>query len=78
MDGQFRLTVAVTDVGRVSTVLTEAASGEEYVMHRIPGTNGAFVGRVKEEYEMILQTISEQCFERMYSKAISQNRSFNM
>ena len=32
-------------------------------MHRIPGANGAFVGRVKEEYEMILQTISEQCFE---------------
>ena len=63
MDGQFHLMVSVANTGKVSTVLTETASGEEYILHRIPGAKGAFVGRIKEEYEMILQTISEQCFE---------------
>ena len=63
MDGQFRLVVSVTDVGKISTVLQEAAFGEEYILHRMPGANGAFAGRVKEEYELISQTISEQCFE---------------
>lgn len=63
MDEQFRLMVSLSDTGPVNTVLTETASGEEYVLHRIPGASGAFVGRVKEEYEAVLQTISEQCFE---------------
>lgn len=63
VDGQFRLTVSLSDVGAVSTVLTEAVSGEEYVLHRVPGASGAFVGKVREEYEAVLQTISEKCFE---------------
>lgn len=63
IDEQFRLAVSVSSTGVVSTVLTEAASGEEYVLHRIPEASGAFVSRVKEEYETILQTILEKCFE---------------
>lgn len=63
MDGQFQLMVSLSDTGAINTVLTETASGEEYVLHRIPGASGAFVGRVKEEYETVLQTISEKCFD---------------
>lgn len=63
MDRQFRLMVSISNTGAVSTVLMETASGDEYILHRVPGAGGAFVGRVKEEYETILQTISETCFE---------------
>lgn len=63
MDGQFTMTVSIAETGEVSTVLREFDSEDEYILHRIQGTTGAFVGRVKEEYETILRAIAEQCFE---------------
>ena len=36
---------------------------ENYVLHRIPDATGAFVGKVRGEYESVLATIAEACFE---------------
>lgn len=63
MDGQFTMTVSIAETGEVSTMLREFDSEDEYILHRIPGATGAFVGRVKEEHETILRAIAEQCFE---------------
>lgn len=62
-DGQMQLTVKITANGEVTTQMIDCATGEEYVLHRVPGAAGAFVGRIKAEYEAVLQKISEECFE---------------
>lgn len=60
---QFELTVTVT-AETVETQIIDTAAGEEYVLHRVPDAGGTFVGQIKEEYEAILRSISENCFER--------------
>lgn len=62
-DGQFLLTITVKENGQLSTEVTDVLSGEGYVLHRVPGAQGAFVGRLREEYENILQSVSDACFE---------------
>jgi len=62
-DGQLELTVTVAPSGAVTTLLLDQSSGEEYVLHRIPGAAGAFVGRVREEYEGALEQIARECFD---------------
>ena len=61
--GQFKMTLAVTREGKVSTEVTDASSGERYVLHNISGAVGEFVGMVREEYERVLAAIAEACFE---------------
>lgn len=62
LDGQFTMTVTVKDDG-VDTELTDNASGEAYVLHRVPGACGAFVGMVKQAHTQVLKELSETCFE---------------
>ena len=70
---RFELTVSVAPADedssaggacQVSTVLMDAASHEEYTLHRVPGAAGAFVGAVRDAYEAALLDIAEQCSER--------------
>lgn len=61
--GQMKLTVAVSQDKRTYTEVIDNSSGEEYVLHRVPSASGAFVGKVKTEYESILEEISSKCFE---------------
>ena len=66
LGGQFALTVTVSSEGgvsRVSADVIEATSGESYVLHRISGATGAFVGQIREEYERVLARVAEACFE---------------
>lgn len=63
VDGQMTLTVAVSPEGGVRTAVTDTANGEEYVLHLVSGAVGAFVGRVKAEYEAVLEDISARCFD---------------
>ncbi len=62
LDGQFRLDVYVDEAGGVRTRLSETASGEEYVLHRVPGAGGAFVSGVRAAYEAVLRAVAGQCF----------------
>ena len=63
LDGQFLMTIDVTQSGAVSTKVVDIASEEEYVLHRAPGACGVFVGMVRDAYETVLQDISKQCFD---------------
>ena len=63
LDGQFAMTVTVSGEGVVSADVLETDTGESYVLHRVPGATGAFVGQVREEYERVLARIAEACFE---------------
>lgn len=60
-DGQFTILVTVED-GIPSAKVLDDASGEEYTLHLVEGASGEFVGRVRREYEEVLQDIAKQCF----------------
>lgn len=62
-DGQLKMAVTVSKDGRCGTAVTDNSSGDEYVLHLVPGAAGAFVGRVKAEYEALLETIAATCFD---------------
>lgn len=61
--GRFEMTVRISGAGIINTDLTDRLSGETYILHLIPGTGGSFINRVREEYEHILTSITETCFD---------------
>lgn len=63
VNGHMSMTVTVWFDGRLSTEVTDKSTDEEYVLHRVPDAQGAFVGQVKAEYEAILDEIITTCFE---------------
>lgn len=63
LDGQFEMTVVVTKEGEVSAEVTDSSSKERYLLHRVAGATGLFVGKVREEYRSVLVAIADACFE---------------
>lgn len=62
LEGQLCMRVYISADGEVHTKVIDSASGEEYILHQVPGASGAFVGWVKEAYQQILQEIADKCF----------------
>ena len=62
-DGQMRLDLTVESDGTVTTAVTDVATDEEYVLHLVPEASGAFVGRVRAEYQAVLDELCERCFD---------------
>ena len=63
LDGQMKLTVSVSQDGTLRTEMTDCATGEAYILHRVPEATGAFVGQVRTEYEAVLEEIVANCFD---------------
>ncbi len=63
LDGEFVLSVFVTESGDVSTKVVDKSSGDEYFLHLLKDSVGEFVGRVREEFEATLNEICKSCFE---------------
>ncbi len=63
VNNQFEMTVTVTKTGAVSTDVIDVLSTEPYVLHRVSGATGAFVGAVRAEYQDVLVAIATACFE---------------
>lgn len=63
VDGLFTLSVVVDEMGSVRTQLVDRASGGEYVQHLVPAAAGAFVGRVRREFDDLLDRINAACFD---------------
>ncbi|MBE6030178.1 MAG: hypothetical protein E7225_01085 [Clostridiales bacterium] len=40
----------------------DASSDDEYIMHKIPGATGTFVGQIREEASAVMSDILEKCF----------------
>ena len=68
MNGDFDLCVEINSAGKVDTRLTEAETGEEYVLYKTEAT-GVFVGQVRAEIASVLREISEECFDQAIFKA---------
>lgn len=63
LDNQFNLEVCISDNGDVQTKMMDVSMNEEYILHKIQGAHGSFVGRIKEEYDRVLSDIANQCFD---------------
>ena len=62
-DNQFKMTVKIDGSGNVETELFDLAAEEGYTLHLVVEANGEFVGRVRSEYEKVLNDIAENCFD---------------
>ena len=60
---EFTMTVSITEQGEISTMVTDPALNEPYVLHLADNAAGSFVGGVKYEYEQVLTDIADKCFE---------------
>ena len=63
VDGQFRLTVTLDNVGEITTELYDIQAEDIYTLHLVEGAVGAFVGRVRAEYQQALHGIEQNCFD---------------
>ena len=62
--GALVCTVTVNASGAVKETTTDAATGDEYVQHRVAGASGKFVGSVRCEIMALMKRIADSCFER--------------
>ena len=73
-DGNMKLKIAVKTDGRILTEIIDSGSEEEYVLHLVPNSQGEFVGRVRTEYEAVINEISEKCYETEIFKQAQSKR----
>lgn len=62
-ENQFKMTVKIDESGEVQTELFDLAAEETYTLHLVAEASGEFVGRVRSEYEHVLQNIAENCLD---------------
>lgn len=63
INGQMSMTVRIDGNSKIYTEVIDKSTDEEYVLHRVSGASGSFVGQVKSEYEAILEEICAKCFD---------------
>ena len=63
IDGQFRLSVVVDGNGEIATELYDTTAEDIYTLHLVEGAVGAYVGRVRAEYEQVLRDIENGCYD---------------
>lgn len=62
-DGQFLLKITISIDGNLKTKVTDKNSGDVYTLHLVEAAEGEFVGKIRDEYNTILDSIIESCFE---------------
>lgn len=64
-DGEFEMFMYIEegfDKMCISSTVIDISTGEEYVLHEIPGAHGNFLGNIRAEVERITRRILEECF----------------
>ena len=60
---ELELIIQISLSGELSAKVLDAYSEEPYTLHLAEGTAGSFVGTVKSQYEEIMLSLAEQCYE---------------
>lgn len=58
----FEMIVKITEDGIVSAEVIDTDLNEPYTLHLASGAVGEFVGKIKDDYESVLNDIAEKCF----------------
>ncbi len=61
LDGEFRASLSVDREGRLTGVVTDNMTGEEYFQLRVEGLDGSYVNSVRAAYEELLQSVANDC-----------------
>ncbi|MBE6572282.1 MAG: hypothetical protein E7656_08560 [Ruminococcaceae bacterium] len=61
--GQLKLVITFRKGTELFCQIFDTDFGDEYILHKIPDAEGAFVGQVREEYEKIISDLLEKCFD---------------
>ena len=61
-DNQFLLTVEIEPPNKYKTKMKEIETNEIYTLH-LTDSEGTFVGKIRDEYEHILNGIAQNCFD---------------
>ncbi len=64
VQGQFELTIVVVNEKVFNTRLIEIETGELYTLHLVDGAVGNFVGKIKDEYNEVINQIIQKCCEK--------------
>lgn len=63
LDNGFKFIVEIAENGKAKTKTLDLTSNEVYTLHLSAAAAGLFVGKIREEYENILNLIAEKCFD---------------
>lgn len=63
MNGDFCLTVKISGKNTIETELREVETGEIYTLHLVDGAAGKYIGKVRSQYEAVMEKIAQECFE---------------
>ena len=74
LDGDFRAVIQVDKKGKVRSIVYDLMAEEEYVQVRNEQYNGAYVGKVREEYVKILQKVADNCCTELLFEEDQANR----
>ncbi len=64
LDGLLIMQVKILKNNFLKTKIIDSATKEEYTLHQNSDATGQFVGKVRQEYDLILKDIKEKCFEK--------------
>ena len=59
-NNQFELLIEITSDEKIKTKTIETSTQDEYILHLTDAT-GEFVGKVRSEYEKVLQDVKKIC-----------------
>lgn len=63
VEDQFSMIVTVSASEKISAKVIDKSTNEEYVLHNMPNAAGSFVGKVRDDYDKVIQNIFEKCYE---------------
>ncbi len=63
VNGDFCLSIKITNLNEIKTELLEKETNEVYTLHFVKSAEGDFVGQIREEYNKILEDITSKCFD---------------
>ena len=74
VNGQFRVEITVGKTKKVSVKVFDHELNEEYLLYSVLSVQGALVGKVRQEADLIIQKFIRDCFEvEIYQQENSKN-----
>ncbi len=77
-DNLFKAVIQINQNGRIEGKVFDMENNDEFLPLRIENNQGAFVGEIKSEYEIILEDIRNNCFSKNYFIYPQSNRITNL
>lgn len=76
LNNQMKLTVKIKD-NEIKSEVYDIENDEPYTLFLVEGVAGKFVGEVRQEYQKVLEEISDKCFNREIFKSEQSKRVIN-